>query len=188
MAKMHSLNWVLMVLCCSFGVILGFFSTSLINQRIIESVRFVCQIVCVLYWYVPALRQCYVCLIPFVLCCFLYKSVWLDKECSQIGLAMARSIGDHAVKPVGVIAEPVVSFHTLQETDEFLILATDGVWEFVSSREAVAIVAQHLHKGATKACQVLIETAAAKWHDEEGDYRDDITALVIRLPALFDRT
>jgi len=115
----------------------------------------------------------------------LSSRVWLDKEWSQIGLAMARSIGDHAVKPVGVIAEPVVTFHDLKENDSFLILATDGVWEFVSSSEAVQIIAKHLHRGATKACQVLIETAAAKWHDEEGDYRDDITALVVRLQHLF---
>jgi len=99
---------------------------------------------------------------------------------------MARSIGDHAVKSVGVIAEPVVSFHDVLETDEFLILATDGVWEFVSSTEAVEIVSKHLHKGATKACQILIETAAEKWHVEEGDYRDDITALVIRLQHLLE--
>lgn len=31
--------------------------------------------------------------------------VWLDRSCTQIGLAMSRSIGDHAVTPVGVIAE-----------------------------------------------------------------------------------
>ncbi len=99
---------------------------------------------------------------------------------------MARSIGDYAVKSVGVIAEPVVSFHDLHENDTFLILATDGVWEFISSAEAVNIVAKHLHKGATKACQILIETAAAKWHDEEGDYRDDITALVVRLQHLLE--
>jgi len=116
----------------------------------------------------------------------LSSRVWLDKEWSQIGLAMARSIGDHAVKSVGVTAEPVVSFHDINENDSFLILATDGVWEFISSTEAVKIVAKHLHKGATKACQVLIETAAAKWHDEEGDYRDDITALVIRLQHLLE--
>ena len=115
----------------------------------------------------------------------LSSRVWLDAEWSQIGLAMARSIGDYAVKQVGVIAEPVVSFHDLRENDSFFILATDGVWEFISSAEAVKIVSEHLHKGATKACQVLIETAAAKWHDEEGDYRDDITALVVRLPDLF---
>jgi len=116
----------------------------------------------------------------------LSSRVWLDEEWSQIGLAMARSIGDHAVKDVGVIAEPVVSFHEITENDNFLILATDGVWEFISSAEAVNIIAKHLHKGATKACQILIETAAAKWHDEEGDYRDDITALVIRLQNLLE--
>jgi serine/threonine protein phosphatase PrpC len=90
------------------------------------------------------------------------------------------------VKSVGVIAEPVVSFHDLDDNDDFLILATDGVWEFISSTEAVNIVAKHLHKGATKACQVLIETAAEKWHDEEGDYRDDITAFVVRLQHLVE--
>jgi len=116
----------------------------------------------------------------------LSSRVWLDKEWSQIGLAMARSIGDHAVKSIGVIAEPVVSFHDVNENDKFLILATDGVWEFITSAEAVKIVAKHLHKGATKACQILIEAAAAKWHDEEGDYRDDITALVIRLQHLWE--
>jgi len=112
--------------------------------------------------------------------------VWLDGECTQIGLAMARSIGDHAVKPIGVIAEPVVSFHQLQSDDDFVILATDGVWEFISSAEAVQVVSENLHKGATKACRALIEAAAAKWHDEEGDYRDDITALVIRLKKIWD--
>ena len=111
--------------------------------------------------------------------------VWLDMDCTQIGLAMARSIGDHAVKEVGVIAEPVVTFHDVAPADEFVIFATDGVWEFVSSQEAVEIVAENLDKGATKACQALIEAAAAKWHDEEGDYRDDITALVVRLQYLW---
>jgi protein phosphatase PTC2/3 len=111
--------------------------------------------------------------------------VWLDPGCTQIGLAMSRSMGDHAVKPVGVIAEPVVSTHHVTIDDEFLILASDGVWEFVASHEAVRVVSDNLHLGATQACQALIEMAAARWHDEEGDYRDDITALVIRLQHLW---
>lgn len=111
--------------------------------------------------------------------------VWLDEGFSQIGLAMARSIGDHAVAQVGVIAEPIVTTHTVENEDEFLIIATDGVWEFLSSEEAVEIVGANLPRGATKATQALIEAAAARWHDEEGDYRDDITALVIRLQELF---
>mmetsp|Transcript_7448 Transcript_7448/g.20721 ORF Transcript_7448/g.20721 Transcript_7448/m.20721 type:complete len:169 (+) Transcript_7448:1318-1824(+) len=107
--------------------------------------------------------------------------VWLDPEYTQIGLAMGRSIGDHAVKPVGVIAEPEITTHELTDEDEFMIIATDGVWEFITSEEAVEIVARHLDagEGASRACQCLIEEAAGKWHDIEGEYRDDITALVV---------
>jgi len=107
--------------------------------------------------------------------------VWLDSSCTQIGLAMSRSIGDHAVTDVGVVAEPVVTSHEINEEDDFLILASDGVWEFISSEEAVDIVSKNLSKGSTRACQLLIEAAAEKWHQEEGDYRDDITALVVQL-------
>ena len=32
-----------------------------------------------------------------------------------------------------------------------------------------------------KACQALIEQAAIRWRHTEGDYRDDITAIIIRL-------
>jgi serine/threonine protein phosphatase PrpC len=111
--------------------------------------------------------------------------VWLDPMCSQIGLAMSRSIGDHAIASVGVISEPVVTSHDVTEDDEFLILASDGVWEFIKSIEAVQVVGANLYKGATKACQALIEAAAAKWHEEEGAYRDDITAIVVRLQDLW---
>ena len=113
--------------------------------------------------------------------------VWLDCNYSQIGLAMSRSLGDHAVKSIGVIATPVVSIHELKEEDDFMIIATDGVWEFMSSQEAVDIVSKHLDNGSgsSVACQNLIESAAGLWHDNEGDYRDDITALVIKVKQLW---
>ena len=44
--------------------------------------------------------------------------IWLDKDCSQIGLAMSRSIGDHALKNVGVISEPKVNEFKLTDDDE----------------------------------------------------------------------
>ena len=44
--------------------------------------------------------------------------IWLDDECTQIGLAMSRSIGDHALKDVGVIADPVVQEYELSENDQ----------------------------------------------------------------------
>ena len=43
----------------------------------------------------------------------LSSRVWLDAAMTQIGLAMARSIGDHAVKSIGVVAEPEITTHTI---------------------------------------------------------------------------
>jgi serine/threonine protein phosphatase PrpC len=118
--------------------------------------------------------------------------VWLDPHCSQVGLAMSRSIGDHAVSAVGVIAEPVITTHVIDpHRDDFFIVASDGVWEFLDSHQAVQIVGAVLNRtddggNATTACQALIEAAATRWHEEEGEYRDDITAIVVRLSNLWD--
>lgn len=114
--------------------------------------------------------------------------VYLDEAFTMIGLAMARSIGDFAVKSVGVVPEPEVKTFELQHgEDEFVILASDGVWEFISSQEAVDIVGEKLNEGKEchGACQELIEIASDRWAEEEGDYRDDITAIVIKLPLPF---
>ena len=56
------------------------------------------------------------------------------------GLAMARSLGDRCVKDVGVIADPVVVEYALDPArDDFLIIASDGIWEFIPSDFAVAL-------------------------------------------------
>ena len=126
--------------------------------------------------------------------------VWLDANMTLPGLAMARSIGDHLVSSVGVIAEPVVEAYTLtlpadEDSDGpyFLVMASDGVWEFIDSVSACALVKKFLlapdqpQPDATLAVTKLIETAAAKWRQEEGDYRDDITAIVVRMRGLFEK-
>lgn len=41
---------------------------------------------------------------------------------------------------VGVISEPDVNVHDITREDRFIIMASDGVWEFLSSSEAVKIV------------------------------------------------
>eukprot|EP00908_Phaeocystis_cordata_P017226 Transcript_28556.p1 GENE.Transcript_28556~~Transcript_28556.p1 ORF type:complete len:246 (-),score=125.73 Transcript_28556:205-942(-) len=107
--------------------------------------------------------------------------VWLDANMTLPGLAMARSIGDHLVKTVGVISEPEVTKYETKEGDAFLVMASDGVWEFIESPECVQLVDEFIATSATEACTRLIETAAAKWRQEEGDYRDDITAICVRI-------
>ncbi|CAN0386265.1 unnamed protein product, partial [Ectocarpus sp. 8 AP-2014] len=114
--------------------------------------------------------------------------VWLDATKTLVGLAMARSIGDLAVKRVGVIALPEVTEYVLQPEDEFLVLASDGVWEFIDNQEAsrLQIVQGFFDRGedAAGACKGLMEMANRRWSDMVGDYRDDITATVVKLPFL----
>lgn len=52
---------------------------------------------------------------------------------------------------VGVSSEPDHSVVELTEQDRFIILASDGVWEFITSKEAVEIVSQC--ESAEEACR-----------------------------------
>ena len=115
--------------------------------------------------------------------------VWLDKDCTTVGLAMTRCIGDLNVKTIGVIADPEVNSYKITAWDEFLIVASDGVWEFIESVEAVYIVGDYLEAGhsASEACIHLIQIAAKRWEQYEGEYRDDITAIVVRFSEIFEK-
>jgi serine/threonine protein phosphatase PrpC len=52
---------------------------------------------------------------------------------------------------VGVSSEPDHSVVELSSQDRFVILASDGVWEFITSKEAVDIVMQF--DNAEEACR-----------------------------------
>lgn len=53
------------------------------------------------------------------------------------GLAMSRSLGDKAGREVGVISEPDIYEILLKEEDKFIIIASDGVWEFLSNQDVI---------------------------------------------------
>lgn len=52
--------------------------------------------------------------------------IWLDEECSEIGLAMSRSVGDHALKHVGVISEPAVKKFEVTDDDQVRKISLSG--------------------------------------------------------------
>ena len=53
---------------------------------------------------------------------------------------MTRCFGDIVAKSIGVIAVPEVSLYKLHRDDRALVLASDGIWEFISNQEASEIV------------------------------------------------
>ncbi|KAF5836988.1 phosphatase 2C-like domain-containing protein [Dunaliella salina] len=103
--------------------------------------------------------------------------VWLQYAWIP-GLAMSRALGDALAHQVGVSSEPDHSVVDLTEDDRFIILASDGVWEFITSKEAVDIVAQC--DGAEEACRQLVDEAYQRWLVEEEGVVDDITAVVVK--------
>ncbi|KAL3735910.1 hypothetical protein ACJRO7_024952 [Eucalyptus globulus] len=64
------------------------------------------------------------------------KVLYTDCERVQGILSMTRAIGDRFLKP-WVISVPEVTFTTRSEDDEFLIMASDGLWDVMTSEEAV---------------------------------------------------
>jgi serine/threonine protein phosphatase PrpC len=61
--------------------------------------------------------------------------VWVNNSYPPTpGLAMTRSLGDQVGSWAGVIATPEITEHTLIPDDKFIILASDGVWEFLSNQ------------------------------------------------------
>jgi len=53
---------------------------------------------------------------------------------------MSRSFGDEIVRSVGVISDPEIREIELEEQDKFIIMASDGIWEFMTNREVLEIV------------------------------------------------
>ncbi len=93
------------------------------------------------------------------------------------GLAMSRSLGDIAAETVGVFAEPELAEVALGKNDKFIVWATDGVWEFISSEEAVDIISQYLDKSPIEAAAALVKESVARWNAEE-EVVDDTSCVI----------
>lgn len=58
--------------------------------------------------------------------------VWLKNQ-DIPGLAMSRSIGDRIAHSVGVSSVPEITEFIVSSKDKILIIASDGVWEFLTN-------------------------------------------------------
>ncbi|TYH44472.1 hypothetical protein ES332_D11G196800v1 [Gossypium tomentosum] len=141
----------------------------------------------------------------------LKHNVWRVKGLIQI----SRSIGDVYLKkaefnreplyqkfrlrqpfrmPI-LSSEPSVSMHELQPYDQFLIFASDGLWEHLSNQGAVDIVQNHPRNGsARRLVKVALQEAAKKREMRYSDlkkidrgvrrhFHDDITVIVVFLDS-----
>ncbi|XP_043689771.1 probable protein phosphatase 2C 66 [Telopea speciosissima] len=101
--------------------------------------------------------------------------VWLPNNDSP-GLAMARAFGDFCLKDFGLISVPDVSYRRLTERDEFIVLATDGVWDVLSNKEVVDIVGAAPSRAT--AARALVDCAVRAWKLKFPTSRSDDCAVV----------
>ncbi|KAF0927017.1 hypothetical protein E2562_029242 [Oryza meyeriana var. granulata] len=108
-------------------------------------------------------------------------------------LATSRSIGDYYLKPF-VSAEPEVTVVERTDKDDFLILASDGLWDVVSNEVACKITRNCLNgraasmfpesvsgSSATDAAALLAELAVSRGS------KDNISVVVVELRRLKSR-
>ena len=104
--------------------------------------------------------------------------VWI-KEDDVPGLAMTRSFGDRVAASVGTISIPEIKEYEFKEEDKFMIIASDGVWEFISNEECVNFIKDYYVKNDMKACcEFLYKESKERWLKEE-EVIDDITMILV---------
>lgn len=107
------------------------------------------------------------------------QRVWLPNE-DVPGLAMSRAFGDFTLKNYGIISKPDVSYHHISPNDQFLVLATDGVWDVLSNDQVISIVCAT--NNAAAAAEAVVQASLDAWkHKFPNSKRDDSTVICLFL-------
>ncbi|XP_029665105.1 probable protein phosphatase CG10417 [Formica exsecta] len=113
------------------------------------------------------------------------------------GLNLSRALGDHAYKQNMVLpaeeqmisALPDVRHITIEPgRDEFMVLACDGIWNFMTSQNVVQFVRTRLsqnYENISKICEELFDHCLAPDTLGDGTGCDNMTAVIIKftMPA-----
>ncbi|KAF5196151.1 phosphatase 2C and cyclic nucleotide-binding/kinase domain-containing protein [Thalictrum thalictroides] len=99
------------------------------------------------------------------------------------GTAFTRSLGDSVAESIGVVATPELVVLELTPNNPFFVIASDGVFEFLSSQAVVDMVAKF--KDPRDACAAIVAESYRLWLQYE-TRTDDITVIVAHINGLAD--
>ncbi len=106
--------------------------------------------------------------------------VW-DATLEKPGCAFSRSIGDAVAKEVGVTAEPEILEWQITPKDRFAVVASDGVFEFITSQNVVDMIAKYPNK--VEAAKQVVAEAYRLWLTYD-DRTDDISIIIITFDGI----
>lgn len=102
-------------------------------------------------------------------------------------LAMSRAIGDLCFRRYGVICDPEVMTQTRSMDDEYLLLATDGLWDVLTNEEAYRIIRHTIATNQREGVELpdCIQSAANRLTRIAMDRgsRDNITVILLDLQS-----
>jgi integrin-linked kinase-associated serine/threonine phosphatase 2C len=88
--------------------------------------------------------------------------IWADED--GPGLGLTRCLGNFASKKIGMISSPSIQKILLKEVDQFVVIATDGLWEVMSSTDVVAFILR-LGEDRSQAAKQLVIEARHIWYE-----------------------
>ena len=94
------------------------------------------------------------------------------------GTAFTRSVGDAMAEELGVFAEPELLTRELQPSDKIIVLASDGVFEFLTNQSVIDICAKF--SDPLEACRAVVAESYELWLQYELR-TDDITIICMFL-------
>lgn len=94
---------------------------------------------------------------------------------------MTHSFGNSTVARVDVTAVPEIKEHEITPVDKALVLASDGVWKYLSNQEVANIIHPYYRQQDSEgAAEKLVQMSYKLWRREETSI-DDITCIVVFL-------
>ena len=96
---------------------------------------------------------------------------------------MTRSFGDIIGSTVGIISEPEIKFFNYEKENKFIIIGSDGLWEYISCQEAVNIVGEFYHDNdldSDSGVVKIFQTAKNIWIENQNCI-DDISIIILSL-------
>ncbi|KAF3326149.1 putative protein phosphatase 2C 35 [Carex littledalei] len=97
------------------------------------------------------------------------------------GTAFTRSVGDLTAEGIGVVADPEVRVVRISPSHLFFVVASDGVFEFLSSQAVVDMVSKF--SDPREACAEIVSESYRLWLEHESR-TDDITIIVVHIQDL----
>jgi serine/threonine protein phosphatase PrpC len=96
------------------------------------------------------------------------------------GLSISRSLGDLLSHNIGVSSEPNVRVLELSQHDNFVVIASEGIWSHMSAEDVGEIVSEFAAKDPGISCELVWQKVKEKCHTE-GHLLSDTTFIVSQI-------